>query len=93
VGGGVGGGGGGVWGGGGGGGGGLCKGGLGGSSLLIFLGQQREWGVLCLHWQTHLAGNCSDQTDNRSWKCMDKQKFTAPIGKVNRSRTRPVHKQ
>lgn len=60
----------------------------GGSSLLIFLGQQRGRG-LCLSWQTHLAGNCSDQTDNQSWKCMDKQKFTAPIGKVNRSRIRP----
>lgn len=72
-----------------------CGGGVSGglwSFLLIFLGQQRGRG-LCLSWQTHLAGNCSDQTDNQSWKCMDKQKFTAPIGKVNRSRIRPVHKQ
>lgn len=63
-----------------------------GSFLLIFLGQQKGRG-LCLSWQTHLAGNCSDQTDNHSWKCLDKQKFTAPIGKVNRSRISPVHKQ
>lgn len=64
----------------------------GGSFLLIFLGQQKASG-LCLSWQTHLACNCSDQTDNQSWKCVDKQKFTASIGKVNRSRRRPVHKQ
>lgn len=57
-----------------------------------FLGQQKASG-LCLSWQTHLACNCSDQTDNQSWKCMDKQKFTTAIGKVNRSHIRPVHKQ
>lgn len=67
--------------------------GPGGSSLLIFLGQQKSGGGLSLCWQTHLAGNCSDQPDNQSWKCMDKQKFTAPIGKVNRSPIRPVYKQ
>lgn len=53
-----------------------------------FLGQQKP-SALCLSWQTHLACNCSDQTDNQSWKCMDKQKFTAAIGKVNRSGIRP----
>lgn len=58
----------------------------------LFRAAKREGG-LRLSWQTHLAGNCSDQTDNHSWKCLDKQKFTAPIGKVNRSRISPVHQQ
>ena len=60
--------------------------------ILIFLGQQRQRGI-CLSWQTHLAGNCPDQTDSQSRRCMDKQRFTTPIGKVNRSHIRPVHKQ
>lgn len=68
---------------------------LGGCPFDLFRAAEREWGHrgLCLNWQTHLAGNCLDQTDSQSWKCMDKQKFTAPIGKVNRSHIRLVHKQ
>lgn len=76
---------------------GCCKGAVEGRSVFSFdlfrTAKKEGGGALCLSWQTHLAGNCSDQTDNQSWKCMDKQKFTAPIGKVNRSRIRPVHKQ
>lgn len=64
----------------------------GGLFFWSFLGQQKASG-LCLSWQTHLACNCSDQTDNQSWKCVDKQKFTASIGKVNRSHRRAQHKQ
>ena len=46
----------------------------------LFRAEQKGGGAVSLSWQTHLAGNCSDHSDNQSWKCMDKQKFTAPIG-------------